>query len=97
MHLFLFYVYWCLAGMYVMRVSDSLELELEPVVSTVCGHWEMNPSPLEEQAVLLATEPFVPAPIYHLVTLYIFNTCMRMLKSGALGKGCAQYKGDYMT
>jgi hypothetical protein len=46
-----FYVQRCFACVYVCaRVSDSLELEL-------CGCWELNWGPLEEQPVPLTFEP----------------------------------------
>lgn len=49
--------------MYVcVRVSDPLELELYSY-KLPCGCWELNPSPPQEQAVLLTTEPsFQPTP-----------------------------------
>ena len=50
--LFLFYVYWCFAYMYIcVQVVDPGVTELP------CGSWELNPSPLQEQSVLLTTEP----------------------------------------
>ena len=38
-----------------MRVSDTLEVKLQYEQSF--GLWELNPSPLEEQPVLLTAEP----------------------------------------
>ena len=51
----LFNVFWCFICMYVFvqmfgpEVTDSCELP--------CGCWELNLCPLEEQSVLLTTEP----------------------------------------
>jgi hypothetical protein len=44
---------------YMPDVTDSLELELETVVSCHVEYWESNLGPLEEQSVLLTTEPFL--------------------------------------
>ena len=47
----------------LIRVSDPLELELQTVVSCHVDAEELNPGPLEEQSVLLTTEPpHPPAP-----------------------------------
>ena len=46
-----FYVYWCFVRSPGARVTDSYELP--------CGCWELNLGPLEEQPVLLTTEPFL--------------------------------------
>ena len=58
----LFYVHWyfaykfaCVRGQIPGNgVTDSCELP--------CGCWEVNPGPLEEQPVLLTTEPSLPPP-----------------------------------
>ena len=39
------------------RVSDSLELELQMVVSCLSRSWESNLSLMKEHPVLLTTEP----------------------------------------
>lgn len=49
MYLFLFYVHWCLVRSPGSRVTDSCALPY--------GYWELNWSCLEEQSVLLTTEP----------------------------------------
>lgn len=55
--------------MYVcVRVSQALELELQTVVSCHLGCWELGPGPLEEQLMLLITEP----PLPHNVLTVIF-------------------------
>jgi hypothetical protein len=41
-----------------VRMSDTLELELQSIVSCHVGDWELNPGPLEEQPVLLTPEPY---------------------------------------
>lgn len=38
-------------------VSEPLELYLQMVVNLPQGYWEPNPSPLQEQHVLLTAEP----------------------------------------
>jgi hypothetical protein len=49
-YLFLFYVHWCFASVYIyVSMSAALEMELQTVVSCHL--------PLEEQPVLLITEP----------------------------------------
>jgi hypothetical protein len=39
------------------RASDPLDLELQAVVSSQTGCWELMFSPLQEQQVLLTAEP----------------------------------------
>ena len=42
---------------------DPLELELQAAVTPLHECWELNPSPLEEQTVLLTTAPSLqPCP-----------------------------------
>lgn len=54
----LFYMHWCFARIYVcVRVSDSLELRLQTVVSHPVGTENWTLGFLEEQPVLLTTEP----------------------------------------
>ena len=56
--IFIFYVHWCFACIHVcVRVPDTLELELQTVVSSHVGARNMNSGPLEEQPLLLTTEP----------------------------------------
>ena len=45
-------------------VTDSCELP--------CGYWELNPGPLEEQPVLLTTEPS-PQPEYTILNAEFFS------------------------
>lgn len=46
------------------RVSEPLGLELQSYELS-CGCWKLNPSPMEEQPVLLATKPsLLPLLIY---------------------------------
>ena len=40
-----------------VKVSDSLELDFSDSCELLCECWELNPGPLEEQSVLLTTEP----------------------------------------
>lgn len=44
------------------KASDSLELEIQEVVSHLNRHWEWNSNPLEERPALLITEPCPLAP-----------------------------------
>ena len=39
------------------RSSDSPETRVMDGYELPCGYWELNSDPLEEQAVLLTTEP----------------------------------------
>ena len=55
-------------------VTDSCELP--------CGCWELNPGALEEQAVLLTTEPSLQLIVFSFVfvfvyffKIYLFNIC----------------------
>ena len=51
--------------MYVcVRVSDSPGTGVTDRCELSCGCWELNPGPLEEQSMLLTTEPSLQ-PIYH--------------------------------
>ncbi|KAM7328484.1 hypothetical protein ACRRTK_012576 [Alexandromys fortis] len=60
-----------------MKVSDSLELELQTVVSCHVGAWELNLGPLGEQSVLLTTEPSLQIPSYGLELLILLPpTCV---------------------
>jgi hypothetical protein len=69
-YLFLFYVHWCFA---CMRVLDSLELNLTDSCELPCGCWELNPDPLEEQAVLTTTESSLqPQEIINLLPVTSF-------------------------
>jgi hypothetical protein len=63
-----FNVYWCFICMCVCKHTCAwclwrpeelmpLELKFQSVVSLLCGYRESNPSPLEEQPVLLTAEP----------------------------------------
>jgi hypothetical protein len=67
MYLFVFLcisVHWCSAYMRVHVSVDSCELP--------CGCWELNPGTLEEQPVLLTTEPSLQAPIFF-VSFYVYG------------------------
>jgi hypothetical protein len=56
-YLFLFYVHWCFGCMYVcVRVSDPWNWSYTPLRAAMC-HMEQNQGTLEEQPVLLTTEP----------------------------------------
>jgi hypothetical protein len=75
--LFLFYVYWCFSYIYVcvqclQRAMDPLELELIGGCDQICGCWELNLDPLEEQPVLLTTEPPLETPFVFTI-LGVFN------------------------
>lgn len=72
-HLVLFYVYGCLACMYVYvppgclvpagLVVDLFELESLNSCEPRYGCWESHPGPLEEQPGLFATESYLQTPI----------------------------------
>jgi hypothetical protein len=49
-----------------LKVSDLLEQEMQSLVLP-CGCWEVNPAPLEDQPVLLATEPSPQPDIIFLI------------------------------
>jgi hypothetical protein len=51
------------------RASDPITDGCEPP----CGCWELNSGPLEEQLVLLITEPSLQALLF--VFKYIFSVC----------------------
>lgn len=51
-----------------MKVSDSLELELDSC-DLPCGFWELYVNPLEEQSELLTAEPFLQPCIFLLFLL----------------------------
>jgi hypothetical protein len=54
-YLFLIYVHWCFACMHIyVRVSD---IGVTDTCELPCGCWELDLGPLEEQSVLLTTEP----------------------------------------
>ena len=44
------------------RVSNLMELELPAVMSHLAWCWELNSGPLQEQQVLLTTEPSLQLP-----------------------------------
>lgn len=45
------------------KASDTLNLQLQTVVSQLHGYWELNVAPLEEPPVYLPTKPpFQPTP-----------------------------------
>lgn len=50
----------CLPGAFKgrKRVSDLLDLELQVGVESSCGFLKKNPGPLQDQQVLLSTEPY---------------------------------------
>lgn len=64
MYLFLFYVHWCLVRSPGSRVTDSCALPY--------GYWELNWSCLEEQSVLLTTEPSLQPWIFVLFVFLFF-------------------------
>lgn len=39
------------------RPEDTLELELEPITGQPCRCWDLNLNPLQEQPIVLNTEP----------------------------------------
>jgi len=42
---------------YRYTVAEGIKISLQMVVSLPCGCWELNSGSLEEQSVLLTTEP----------------------------------------
>ena len=61
----------CVCGDHSGQASDPLQMELQLVVSWECGCWELNSGSLEEQTVLLTTEPSLQ-PLCPLFICYLF-------------------------
>jgi hypothetical protein len=81
-YLFLFCMHWYFTCMCVcVRASDPLDLHSYELP---CGCWELNPGePLEEQLVLLTTEPSFQPFIYlgcHLSQLAL-NSCLYLQRA----------------
>lgn len=55
------------------RALDTLDVELQTVVSHLCGCWKRSPGPLEEQSALMPTKPSLQ-PLF-LFTILPFFTC----------------------
>lgn len=52
----------CLAGACRGQKRGSLDLELQTVIKWSCGCLELNCGPLEKQAVLLTSKPYLQPP-----------------------------------
>ena len=56
-NLFLFHVHWCFVCPYdCVKVTDALERELQ-TCELLCGCWELNLGPLEEQPMPISLAP----------------------------------------
>jgi hypothetical protein len=66
------FIYLCEYIVAVFRHSRGVQkILLQMVCEPPCGCWELNSGPLEEQSVLLTTEPALPAQdtCFHLFTI----------------------------
>lgn len=54
------------------RRGHQMPLELELRVLVSCRHWELNSSPLQEQYLLLITEPS-PEPLQSSLSQYVVH------------------------
>ena len=50
--------------------SDTLELELLTGLEPPCGHWELDPGPLDEEPVLTTTGNISLAPKAFILNLF---------------------------
>lgn len=60
-YLFVIYKYCCCLQTHQKRASDLITDGCE----SLCGSWDLNSGPLEEQSVLLTTEPFFQPYLDH--------------------------------
>ena len=58
------------------RAPDLITDGCEPP----CGCWELNSGPLEEQAMLLTSEPSLQPLIVFLILKYFFTQCTNILQ-----------------
>ena len=63
-----FYVHGCLACMYVRTAHVQSMTSTGYAITGHCECWALTPSALEEQPMLLTTEPSL-----HLHSIYLFN------------------------
>ena len=63
------------------EVSDSLELELQAVVSCHVGDWELNPGPWQEQPVLIITEPSLFKNNHVIKSILTFRSVLETVNS----------------
>jgi hypothetical protein len=68
--LFLFYVHWCPACLYVCDGVRSPGTGIIDSYELPCGCWELNPYPLEKQPVFLPIKPTLQPPGF----LFCFKT-----------------------
>ena len=62
---YLFYVYDCFVCMFICTSEETIRSHGTTVIDSCeppCGCWELNSWPLEEQPVLLTSEPFLQLP-----------------------------------
>jgi hypothetical protein len=75
------WVHCCCLQTHQKRASDPITDGCEPP----CGCWELNPGPLEEQSVLLTTEPSRQPPIHKSLILSVLSSGPKPhLTSGAV-------------
>jgi hypothetical protein len=67
---FLRFIYYMYAQTHQKRASDLFTDGCEPP----CGCWDLNSGPLEEQSVLLTTEPSLQPQWWGVVSLHPHST-----------------------
>jgi len=58
--IYVLYVYECFVCLYICTLEEGIRSHGATVIDGCelpCGCWELNPGPLQEQAVLLTAEP----------------------------------------
>ena len=77
---FIYFTYICEYTVNVVRhTRRGHRISLQMVVSHPCGCWELNSEPLEEQPVLLTTEPSLQPEDFFASTLILpskWNLCL---------------------
>jgi hypothetical protein len=82
-------VHCCSLQTHQKRASDPITDDCEPP----CGCWELNSGPLEEQSVLLTTEPslqpqcvlFLTANVWQAFTVVSHIICGRVITNLSVG------------
>jgi hypothetical protein len=69
-------------------MSHTLELELQVILSHLHRCWEQNLDPLEEQQVLLTTEPILwPHILIFILCVWVYVCALCAHLSSEAGKG----------
>ena len=79
------WVHCCSLQKHLKRTSDPITDVCEPP----CGCWELNLAPLEEQPVLLTTEPSLQPSLVHVKSKYWthMSSMILIIKPGCLSQG----------